>query len=506
MTNPIQGNNNGSILSTSASKASSSVTNPEITGMEKAPKSGLVKRLQTIANAFRSIGESVTQANSGKAISMKMSVKNLGIASSPNRSESLTPTGLKTLADHVTGMSPEKKQALVDSAVKDVANGGHNLLKLLNRNPDIFKIVVESGGTTLIEAMDTHSDKIPQKLLSAVKIIDVSRSSERLKMALESSLRDTRRVEFESTADITKWSQKFKGDLGTKEEKDTLRSVLNQHVSDFGSAELILEYGKGLPAEEQIAFVKAFTESQQAETGFTQKFNDVFKGVREGAIETGGEANAFMRGNSLYSRLATSRVSQYSDSAKMKELSESLKGILDEASTTAIEDKEMTSAQGTAIATVVSEFFNTNIATLDLSKEYKEDLKVFLAEVGEHFKAKSPQEIAVIKFQQFASDYMLRNFNPLLTNPGPDGKVSPVGLYLSKIIQNSANMVPAGFKESIPDPVIKSAMNNAVSIGINSLVKMGLLNNLFTSDEAALILESSEKRKINESATPPNGV
>ncbi len=168
MTNPIQGNNNLPNLYTPASKASSSVTNPEITGMEKAPKTGLVKLLQTIANAFRSIGESVTQANSGKAISMSISVKNLGIASNPARSEPLNETGVKNLKDHVTSMTPEKRQPLVDSAVKDVANGGHNLLKLLNRNPDIFKIVVESGGNRLIEAMDTHSDKIPHKLLSAV--------------------------------------------------------------------------------------------------------------------------------------------------------------------------------------------------------------------------------------------------------------------------------------------------------------------------------------------------
>jgi calcium/calmodulin-dependent protein kinase I len=82
-------------------------------------------------------------------------------------------TDVQTLEEHVNSLTPEKKQALVDSAVKDVANGGHNLLKLLTRNPDMFKTVVHAGENRpgvknrLIEAMDTNSKKISPKLLSA---------------------------------------------------------------------------------------------------------------------------------------------------------------------------------------------------------------------------------------------------------------------------------------------------------------------------------------------------
>jgi hypothetical protein len=104
------------------------------------PQKSMIKLMaEYIANAARGIKLSAEQANSGATISMSISVKNLGILLSR-----LNDTGVENLKKHVTKLTPEKKQALVDSAVKDVANGGHNLLKLLNRNPDMFKTVVDA--------------------------------------------------------------------------------------------------------------------------------------------------------------------------------------------------------------------------------------------------------------------------------------------------------------------------------------------------------------------------
>ena len=167
-------NNNINPKSNLTAQSLTPTKNPELADMRKMQdyqKIGVLRRaLNNIANAFRAIGESVTQANSGKPISMSISVKNLGIASNPApaRSEPLNDAGVENLKNHVTNLALDKKQALVDSAVKDVANGGHNLLKLLNRNPDLFKTVVDAGGEALLHAMDTHSAKIPTKLLSEV--------------------------------------------------------------------------------------------------------------------------------------------------------------------------------------------------------------------------------------------------------------------------------------------------------------------------------------------------
>jgi len=166
----IQGNNVVNPLHEGAAKPAASVGNPALRGMAKVQDSmGVVRKaLHTMANAFRRIGESVRQANSGTPISMSISVKTLGIASNPNRSEPLNRAGAQNLKVHVAGLTPEKKQALVASAVKDVANGGHNVVKLLDRNPELFTVVVDFGGDSLLQAIDRHSDQIPTRLLSAV--------------------------------------------------------------------------------------------------------------------------------------------------------------------------------------------------------------------------------------------------------------------------------------------------------------------------------------------------
>ena len=170
MTIPILENNTLNPLHAPGSKGVPSVENPNLRGMLKIQDSrGVVRKtLHAMANTFRRIGASVTQANSGAPISMSISVKTLGIASNPNRSEPLNRAGAQNLKVHVEGLAPEKKQALVASAVKDVANGGHNFLKLLDRNPELFTVVVDFGGDSLLQAIDRHSDQIPTRLLSAV--------------------------------------------------------------------------------------------------------------------------------------------------------------------------------------------------------------------------------------------------------------------------------------------------------------------------------------------------
>ncbi|NBV82903.1 protein kinase family protein, partial [bacterium] len=171
MSVPVQGPGSNDFVGRPRSSETS--VNPKLSGMTRESVSsstlGKVKKsLNDIANVFRRIATSVTQANSGAPISMTISVKNLGIASNPARSEPLSETGIKNLKDHVTNLTPEKKRALVDSAIRDVEDGGQNLLKLLNRNPDMFDTVVEFGRDDLLPVMDKHSAKIPTKLLSAV--------------------------------------------------------------------------------------------------------------------------------------------------------------------------------------------------------------------------------------------------------------------------------------------------------------------------------------------------
>ena len=98
----------------------------------------------------------------------EISVTNLGILLSH-----LDAKGIEDLKEHVNSLTDAQRKALVESAVQDVASGGHNLQKLLNLNPEIFKTVVHAGENRsgepnrLIKAMDTHSAKIPHALLSA---------------------------------------------------------------------------------------------------------------------------------------------------------------------------------------------------------------------------------------------------------------------------------------------------------------------------------------------------
>ncbi len=333
--------------------------------------------------------------------------------------------------------------------------------------------------------------------------------------------------------ELTKLSDKAKTSPLTKDDLASLKLIPPAQLFKHGSAELIQKYGETLDSQngEMNTFAKNFTESQKTKTGFTDKYNkavftdkynkDVFKMALEYAVKTGGDPSNFMRLNPLYYKLATARVSHYTDSSKMVTFSKNLIKSLETKTklSTAITGRTVTPKQGAEIATVVSKFFTTSIATLTLSPEYVDDLTALLAEVDTHFKTRqktaeekiaagtediaeskiTPKDIALIKFRQFTSNYMLRNFNPLLIQKGSDGKTSPVGLYLSKITQNAANMVLFGNKEAH----VPITLNTAVLTGIDSLLAMGVENGLFTKEEAPLITEEIADLKVKAAGLKP---
>ena len=176
MTSPIRSSNTASHISLNTSKTSQSkkLNNPELQDMTKVDikNSGITRFFNNVSNFFRSIGKSVNQANEKAPITMPMTVKNLGIAVNPERAEPLNKDGIQTLSNHIDTLETDKKEDLIASAIKDVEKGGHNLLKLLNRNPTIFQNIITSsvkkGGGKLIQSIITHSKKLPMSLLSAV--------------------------------------------------------------------------------------------------------------------------------------------------------------------------------------------------------------------------------------------------------------------------------------------------------------------------------------------------
>ena len=284
----------------------------------------------------------------------------------------------------------------------------------------------------------------------------------------------------------------------TQDDLTLLKSIQSEKLFTHGSAELIQKYGETLK-EDKAEFANAFTKSQKTETGFTKKHDDVFKMAVKYGVKTGGDPGNFMRLDPLYIKLAKAKVSHYPDSADMTQLSKTLMSSLATKTklSTAITDKTVTPEQGVEIATVVSEFFTTSIATLKLSSEYVADLKAFLDEVRTHFTQKEmpPKDIALTKFKQFTSNYMLRNFNPILA---PTGKV---GVYLSKITQNAANMVLFG--DAKIEPNSPETLNPSVLTGIDSLLAMGVLNGLFTPEEVAVIGQEIAELKVKADGLKP---
>lgn len=142
---------------------------------------------------------------------MNISVKNLGIAVNPNRTTALNETGITNLSKHIDSLSEKEKTALVKSTIKDVEKGGHNLLKLIKRNPkifnDIIKIKVQDkrGRDTDLEHIVRNEVSNPKNKISPNKAMTIFTAINKNKvsdMATHYALR-TSTVKTKTTEDET---------------------------------------------------------------------------------------------------------------------------------------------------------------------------------------------------------------------------------------------------------------------------------------------------------------
>lgn len=141
--------------------------------LERAEKGTVTKFFELVRNNLMGIGKSIAQANQGETTTFHPTIKNVAIASSSTRSETLSKDGLQSLNREFIGEDGKftaKMGTLIKSAIADVGNDGHHLSKLKERNSDLHALLMKA---VLTEVPDFSAETDPNSALGKLVTIAI---------------------------------------------------------------------------------------------------------------------------------------------------------------------------------------------------------------------------------------------------------------------------------------------------------------------------------------------